>query len=144
MFSKACEYALKATLYVAQRSLNNSRAGIRDISRAINSPEAFTAKILQQLSRQKIVRSARGPSGGFEIAMEDLPTMKLSAIVRAIDGDSIYRACGLGLQKCDRNQPCPVHEQFEKIREEIRQMLENTGVMQLASNVASGQVCLKR
>ena len=44
------------------------RAGLKDIAFATNSPEAFTAKILQTLVRENLLLSIKGPNGGFEIA----------------------------------------------------------------------------
>ena len=65
MFSKATEYALRATIYIAQKSTEEKKLGLEEIARAIDSPQSFTAKILQSLTREKIVSSARGPNGGF-------------------------------------------------------------------------------
>ena len=67
MFSKACEYGIKATIYIAMQSMQNSRVSLKDIAKEIDSPVAFTAKILQQLARNKIVESVKGPTGGFQI-----------------------------------------------------------------------------
>ncbi len=59
MFSKATEYALRATIYLAQNSSEDKKIGIRSIAIAINSPESFTAKILQLLTKNnKIIRLA--------------------------------------------------------------------------------------
>ena len=46
MFSKTCEYGIKAVLYIASQSLENKRVKIGDIVQNIDSPEAFTSKIL--------------------------------------------------------------------------------------------------
>jgi len=120
MFSKACEYGIKATLYIAEQALHNDeKIGVKDIAKQIESPEAFTAKILQILSKNKIIKSLKGPSGGFYIPKEQLENIKLSAIVMAIDGDYIYKGCGLGLSQCNEEKPCPVHDQFKEIRNEF-------------------------
>ncbi|MCB0485648.1 MAG: Rrf2 family transcriptional regulator, partial [Flavobacteriaceae bacterium] len=65
MFSKACEYAIRATLYISIKSIEGSRLGIKEIAKEIDSPEPFTAKILQTLSREGIISSIKGPNGGF-------------------------------------------------------------------------------
>ena len=51
MFSKACEYAIRATLYIAGATANDQRVTVKDIASEVNAPEAFTAKILQKLVR---------------------------------------------------------------------------------------------
>ena len=53
MFSKACEYAIRSTIYIAERSNLDKRVSITDIAKAIDSPEAFTAKILQQQKKNQ-------------------------------------------------------------------------------------------
>jgi DNA-binding IscR family transcriptional regulator len=59
MFSKTCEYAIKASIYIASQSLAQKRVGIKDIAQAIESPEAFTGKIMQVLSKNHIVASVK-------------------------------------------------------------------------------------
>ena len=145
MFSKACEYGIKATLYIAEQALHSDKkTGVKDIAKAIESPEAFTAKIMQILSRNKIVNSVKGPSGGFYIAKEQLEKIKLSQIVMAIDGDQIYRGCGLGLDQCNEDKPCPVHDKFKIIRDELAHMLTQTSLLELANGLDSGLTFLKR
>ncbi|MDQ3046729.1 MAG: Rrf2 family transcriptional regulator [Bacteroidota bacterium] len=143
MFSKACEYGIRATLYIAVRSRQDERAGLKDISREIDSPEPFTAKILQQLTRSGIIDSHKGPSGGFAIDKEKLQKIRLSQVVFAIDGDGIYKTCGLGLKACSEKQPCPVHNKFKKIREELKDLLDNTNLEDLAIKLKSGTTFLK-
>jgi len=144
MFSKACEYAIRATIYIAQQSLNSHRVSLKAISKEIDSPSAFTAKILQQLSRNKIITSVMGPTGGFEVSEKQLREIKLYHIVDAIDGDKIYNGCGLGLKACNASKPCPVHNQFARIRNDLQQMLKKTNLHDLASDVGIGMTFLRR
>lgn len=123
MFSKTCEYAIRAVLYIAQKTDESRRIGIKEIAHEIGSPEHFIAKILQELSRKGIVQSAKGPNGGFYLD-EQSKGQPLINIVVAVDGDKIFTGCALGLKKCTKEKPCPLHYKFEKIRNELRQMLE--------------------
>src|SRR5690554_2637996 len=145
MFSKACEYGIKATLYIAQQALSTEqKIGVKDIAKEINSPEAFTAKIMQTLSRDKIVYSMKGPSGGFFIPKDELGSIRLSSIVKAIDGEDIYRGCGLGLEQCSETEPCPLHDKFKLIRDELAKMLTETSLLELANGLDLGLTFLKR
>ena len=134
MFSKTCEYGLRAVIFIAQQTKSDKKVGISTISEAIDSPQAFTAKILQQLTKHKIIQSVKGPTGGFFIDNEKLKTVTLSNIVEVLDGDTIYTGCGLGLHECNENKPCPLHFKFIKIREELREMLENTTLLELSED----------
>ncbi|MCP4977854.1 MAG: Rrf2 family transcriptional regulator [Maribacter sp.] len=144
MFSKACEYGIRASTYIALQSHEGKRASLKDIARETDSPVAFTAKILQQLSKNKIIDSVQGAAGGFEIVKSKINHIKLSEIVYAIDGDNVYMGCGLGLEKCNANKPCPVHDKFVAIRDDLRDMLENTTLYEMTSGLEVGLTYLKR
>jgi len=110
MFSKTCEYGIRATIFIASESYQNKRVGLKDIAKKIDSPEAFTAKILQILSKDNIINSIKGVGGGFEIPRESMKDIKLAQIVNALEGDRVFTGCGLGLTHCSEDHPCPMHE----------------------------------
>ena len=141
MFSKACEYGIRAVLFLAQKAQDDLRPNITEIAKATASPEAFTAKILQQLVKNGIVLSKKGPKGGFYI--EKNSKLRLIEIVTAIDGDKIFLGCGLGLDQCSSLHPCPVHDQFEQVRGDLKHMCENTFVMDLATKLNLGDTFLR-
>ena len=143
MFSKACEYGIKASIFIAINSYEGKLVSPKEIAKEIDSPQAFTAKILQALVKHDIVNSVKGAYGGFEIDRNKIATVKLYQIVNAIDGDEIYNGCGLGLHKCDETHPCPVHDKFKAIREDLKYMLEETSLEELALNIKSGAAFLK-
>lgn len=143
MFSKACEYGIRASIYITEQSLRDRKVSLKDVAKAIESPEAYTSKILQQLVRNNIINSDKGPTGGFSMDKQGLEKIKLSTIVTAIDGKDIYSGCGLGLKKCNENKPCPVHNQFKLIRENLKEMLETTTLKSLALKLEKGLIFLK-
>jgi len=57
MFSKACEYAIRSVVFISVSSLKGERVGFKEIAKEIDAPEAFTAKILQKLSKSGIIES---------------------------------------------------------------------------------------
>jgi Rrf2 family transcriptional regulator, iron-sulfur cluster assembly transcription factor len=81
MFSKACEYGIRAAIYIAQQSLLDRKVNLKEISEAIESPVAYTSKILQKLSRNSIINTDKGPTGGFSMDKFKLEKVKLSSIV---------------------------------------------------------------
>lgn len=144
MFSKACEYGIRASTYIALQSLEGKRVSLKEIAEEIDSPVAFTAKILQQLSKNNIVDSVKGSAGGFQIEKKQIDNIKLSEIVYAIDGSNVYVGCGLGLKKCNANKPCPVHDKFVKIRDDLKMMLESTNLYEMTVGLEVGLTYLKR
>ena len=144
MFSKACEYGIRASTYIALQSLQGRRVSLKEIAEKINSPAAFTAKILHQLSKCNVLDSIKGPTGGFEISKENIKTIMLSDIVFAIDGNSIYEGCALGFDECNSNKPCPVHDKFLAIRDDLKNMLKKTSLFELATKLENGLTFLKQ
>ena len=124
MFSKTCEYAIRAMLFIAQKSKNGNKTGIKEIAKGIDSPEYFIAKILQNLSRRGLVQSLKGPNGGFYLDKLSLK-ISLAEIVKAIDGNKIFSGCALGLDFCSETKPCPIHHEFKKIRKDLEDVLQN-------------------
>lgn len=143
MFSKACEYAIKAVIIISLNSSKNKLTGVKEISEEIDSPEAFTAKILQNLVKQEIISSKKGPNGGFYLSEDQIKNVKISHIVKAIDGDSLFVRCGLGLKQCSEKNPCPIHHDFKKIREQIKSLLESTPINTLSIKLIEGLGTLK-
>ncbi|WP_348798450.1 RrF2 family transcriptional regulator [Flavobacterium adhaerens] len=143
MFSKTCEYGIRATIFIASESYQNKRVGLKDIAKKIDSPEAFTAKILQILSRNNIIKSIKGVGGGFDIPKESMKDIKLSQIVTALEGDSVFTGCGLGLSHCSEEHPCPMHDKFKAIRNELAHMLETTNLEELAQGIKKGDTFLR-
>ena len=143
MFSKSCNYAIKASIFIAKFSLEDEKVGFVDVAKEIDSPQAFTAKILQTLVKAGIIDSVKGVNGGFYIPRRRITSTYLVQIVHAIDGDAVFSGCGLGLAQCDENHPCPVHDKFKSIRDELSQMLYSTNLEELALGIKSGNTFLK-
>jgi len=144
MFSKACEYGIRATIYIAMQSLEGNRVNLKEIAAAIDSPVAYTAKILQQLVKNNIVESVKGAHGGFQIERSRIDSIKLNQIVSAIDGDKIFKGCALGLSECSESLPCPMHFKFKEIRDNLEQMTMETSIYELATGLEVGLTFLKR
>lgn len=143
MFSKACEYGIRSAIYIASQSAQKRKVGLKEVAREIDSPEAYTSKILQKLSKGGVITSEKGPTGGFSIESQNLKSTKLSEVVIAIDGDGIFKGCGLGLKQCDELRPCPLHFKFKEVRDKLQLLLESTRISELSGNMDNGLGFLK-
>ena len=144
MFSKACEHGLRAVIYIASQSLQGRRVKIGDIAKYTDSPEAFTGKVIGALAKHHIVNSHTGPNGGFDISERQMIETRGSDVIKAIDGDDAYLGCILGLKECSEANPCPMHEQFSKVRFTLKKVLETTTIYDLATNFKLGKSVLKK
>ncbi len=140
MFSKATEYALRATIFIAQKGTEENKIGIGEIAKAIDSPQSFTAKILQALRKDdKIIRSVSGPNGGFFMT-EKAKGLPVRAILEAMGENELLDKCVLGLAKCSEAKPCPMHSKYKIIKELLRELFENKTIQQLADDIEKGAV----
>ncbi|CAL1519500.1 Rrf2 family transcriptional regulator [Chitinophaga sp. MM2321] len=143
MFSKTCEYAIRAMIFIAHKSKDGNKVGIKEIAKGIDSPESFIAKILQDLSRKGLVQSLKGPNGGFYLDNKSLKC-SLADIVTEVDGDKLFSGCGLGLKQCSESHPCPIHHEFKKVRAEIKQMLEKAKLGEFTAQLDLNLTFLRR
>ncbi|HEY5465111.1 MAG TPA: Rrf2 family transcriptional regulator [Hanamia sp.] len=135
MFSKTTEYALRATIFIAQKGTKDKKLGIDEIAKAIDSPQSFTGKILQLLSKDsKVISSAKGPNGGFYIT-EQSKKLPVRAVLEAVNDDDILTTCILGLRKCSQKNPCPMHSEFKQIRDQLNKLFEKKTIASLADKM---------
>jgi len=116
---------------------------LKEIAENIHSPEAFLGKILQNLSRAGIIRSMKRPGGGFYLDQGDMST-PLSEVVKAIDGESLFVGCGMGLEFCSEQYPFPLHHEFKTIRNNLSEMLQKTTVGQFNDELINGKILLTK
>ncbi|MDF0718623.1 Rrf2 family transcriptional regulator [Kaistella sp. PBT33-4] len=143
MFSKACEYAIKAAIYVAKQSLRNELVNVKQVAVSVDAPVAFTAKILQRMNREKILESSRGKMGGFVFNEEKQKGTTIYDIVILFDGPGVFTECGLGLHRCSALNPCPVHDDFKIVREKLQIMTQKFSFFDLAVRTESGLAWLR-
>jgi Rrf2 family protein len=133
IFSRGCEYAFQAILYLASQPPERPILQ-RDISSALNIPPHFLGKVLQLLSRSNLVISQKGKSGGFVLgrAAEDI---YLYDILEATDGAACLDGCILGFSECGDENPCPLHPQWKQNKEKIIEMLQSRNTEELSKEL---------
>jgi len=132
IYSKACEYGIRALTHLARQS--NQLAVVRDISDAEGIPHYFLGKILQTMAKEGLVLSTKGPGGGFKLA-QPAEEISLYDIKGAIDGVDDLHECAVGLEQCNDEMPCPLHDTFSPLRESIKQYLQGTTLAEMAEAV---------
>ena len=134
MFSKACQYAIRAVIYLAAETTIEQRKGVKDIAEALDVPGPFLAKLLQQLTRNHLVSSTKGPHGGFYLSEKDR-SRTLREVVACIDGPQVLSSCILGLRVCSSKNPCPLHGQALLYRQGLLQVLDHKTIGELAKEI---------
>ena len=141
MLSYTCKIVVKAVIYLASKFETGERSGILEIAAHLNASEHTIGKMLQTLVKQDIIKSMKGPSGGFYIIRSQL-RQPIMSIVQAIDGRDVFKTCALGLHKCSSSHPCPVHDDYKAGRDIMENLFKNRRIMDLCGAVNNGSAFL--
>ena len=137
LFSRQCEYALQAILFLALKP-ENKTTSIKELTERLDLPYHFVAKILQALRRKGILLSVKGPAGGFTLGMS-ANEISFLRIVEAVDGTSLMNACVLGFPECTSDLPCSLHTAWAEIRERIYNTLASQYVGEMSAQMQKPQ-----
>jgi Rrf2 family transcriptional regulator, iron-sulfur cluster assembly transcription factor len=134
MLSNSCRYGIRAVIYLAGQPDSAGMTGIKKISSDLGLPTPFLAKILQQLVKQKILNSSKGPHGGFSL-MRDPRKITLLDIVNSIDGQDVFTSCIMHNGSCEgvenNIKHCPLHEDYQNTRSELINLFSNKTIYDL-------------
>lgn len=136
LLSQTCKYAIRAALHLAQHDATPLLS--RDIARALDVPEHFLAKVLQDLARARLLHSTKGRGGGFRLA-QPASDIKLLEIVQAIEGPYFGDGCVLGLPECSNENACPLHYQWVEVKTSILQLLAQKSLGELVAEQSPTQ-----
>ena len=137
MLSHTCKTAVKAVIFLATKFETGEKVGIREIAEYIDASEHTVGKLLQTLVKLDVIKSHKGPTGGFYITEEQL-AQPIIHIVEAIDGQAFFQTCGLGLSKCSAKHPCPIHEEYKQARDILEKIFRTRRVADLREPVNTG------
>ena len=141
MLSNSSKYAIKAVLFLALNSTKENKVMVKDIAKPINVPQAYIAKLLQDLARENIISSERGPKGGFYLDEENKKHTILN-IISVINGKEQFKTCMLSLENCDQDKPCPLHSMLSPSRDKILKILKNKTIKDAIIDVELGKTFL--
>ena len=138
MLSNTCKYALRALIYLGKYSETDHRIGIKKISEDLELSSPFLGKILQNLVKQKLLVSTKGPNGGFALGKKP-ENITLWDIVTKVDGEEFFTNCLITLEPCKTHDPsrplCPIHAQYDKLRAEICSFYKETTLAIISSDI---------
>jgi Rrf2 family protein len=138
MISNTAKYAIRAVLYLAVKFKDGEKIGIKQISEDLTIPAPFLAKILQNLSKHKMLDSTKGPHGGFSIGKNPYEISFLD-IVEIIDGLDMFEECVFGLKVCEKDETfrnlCPVHNTSRPVRDAFYSLFKEQIVGDVADKI---------
>jgi Rrf2 family protein len=130
--SGTTQYALRAVLFVAEHGADEP-VRVDAIAAALNVPRNYLSKTLHTLARAGVLRSGRGPRGGFQLA--NRPDEISLARVAAPFDDLGSRTCLLGRASCGWKNPCSVHPHWEEVSSALQSFFRDTTIADLLGGI---------
>lgn len=127
MLTNKGKYGLKAMLFLASLPSGDSAMGA-EIASANNIPKKFLDAILLELRNAGMLRSKKGPGGGYALARSP-KDIRIGHIIRTLDGPlapincaskSAYVPC----QDCEDLETCAVRITMSKVRDAMSDILD--------------------
>lgn len=137
MLSQTAEYALRALLRLAEdRGPDPLPADV--ISTELGVPKNYLSKILHALGRRGIVRSSRGPQGGFRLAVP-ADELSLASIVEVFDPQLLaeQNRCLLGQTVCSDDEPCLAHDHWKAVSASVQNFFRRTTLADLVERTTT-------
>ncbi|MCS7023524.1 MAG: Rrf2 family transcriptional regulator [Bryobacteraceae bacterium] len=123
LFTKSAEYALRAMAHLASYP-QGTLLMAKQIAKEAKLPSQFLAKLLQHLAQKGLLRSVKGPRGGFGLVPR-AAQIRLADVLQSFDPGACERACPLGEPRCEA-PGCQMHDGWEALHSLIIKYLEQT------------------
>jgi len=131
ILSKTSEYAIRVLTYIAANG--NLLISTKVLSEKLTIPYKYLSQIMRKLSEAGFLEPVQGKYGGYRV-YKDIDTIYLYQIIDHLEGMELYQGCMLGYPKCDSENPCPIHDSWEKPRAMFLDMLFKTTIKDLINN----------
>jgi Rrf2 family iron-sulfur cluster assembly transcriptional regulator len=126
--NSTAQNALRAVLYIAEHGTTGP-VRVDDIAASLRSPRNYLSKTLHALARAGVLRSTRGPKGGFQLV--DLPeSLPLARVIGPFEPAG-ERRCLMGRTNCRDSHPCQVHHRWSGVATTVEDFFGQTMVADL-------------
>lgn len=141
--TRKTHYALIALSHLASEP--DGFSSTREIASQYHLPLPLLMNLLKQLTQQELVRSVRGPKGGYTLALPPRE-ITLTSIVRAVEGPIHITQCVSerdGQQgdddavECIRMSSCPVRSSLERLHRKMMNYLDSVTLADVIGDTES-------
>lgn len=126
--SSTAQQAIHALLCVAACQ-DDGAVRVDEIAAAIGCPRNYLSKTLHALVRAGVLRSARGPTGGFRLA-DAADRTTLASVIAPFEPVG-ERRCLMGQPACGDAHPCAIHHRWAGVAGTVETFFNETTVASL-------------
>lgn len=122
LITRDTDYGIRALVYVAK---NKDRVvSVRELVEELGVPRAFIRKLMQKLTRKKILCSYKGKNGGFELAKEP-SKIKLINLMKIFQGKVVLDECMFKKRVCPNIKTCKLKKKLDRIERKVKEELKS-------------------
>jgi Rrf2 family iron-sulfur cluster assembly transcriptional regulator len=126
-------YALRAALALAEMGKDQEMVSINSLAEAEDIPSVFLEQIFFKLKKAGIVKSARGPGGGFSFN-RPLDSLTVKEIFDAAGEELTLMMCDRQETKCKRLSSCISHRIFASVTDKVNDYLDSLTLQMILEN----------
>ena len=131
MLSRTAEYAVRAVIVLA-REYGQRAVSADEIASILGAPHNYLSKTLNALARRGILTSARGPGGGFSLAVAPAVLTVADIVEVFADANASDARCLIRDSPCDPAHPCDTHGRWTALTRSAREPLLRTVISELS------------
>ncbi|MEY4503954.1 MAG: hypothetical protein RL154_246 [Pseudomonadota bacterium] len=136
IFSSACQDIIRAIVYLNGKE---DLVQVKKISEDLKVPFHFLSKNMQIVAKAGLITSKRGVDGGMKLA-KNPSDIKIMDIIKVVDGDKYFDGCLLGIGLCESENPCALHEEWTKRKDELVEIFGAISLQDIAEDLASQKI----
>ena len=133
VFTRSCQYAVLAMAHFACFK-EGHLCRVQEIAESQNLPAPFLATVLQNLARAGLMKSFKGPKGGFCLG-RPANQITLHDILESFGSLKGLSRCAIGQDDCPGDRLCPLHDRWEPVRQSVIDYLQGMTVADMAAAV---------
>lgn len=127
-FNKTTSYAISVLSFLA--NYKGYKYSAKKLNEILEIPWPYLRQLLTSLSKSGFIFSTQGRNGGFQLN-KPADQIVLAEIIDSVEGLNVLDTCIMGFKQCPFNHTCAMHEVWEKTRNGILEVLNNTTLDQL-------------
>lgn len=132
MLSKTSRYGIRAVLYIAAHTNEDSLIGIKELAEKVKISTPMLSKVLQFLTKRDLITSRKGRNGGFYLT-EVQKNQNLMHLIKQLEqSEYLITACLLGQKHCDTCFACPYRDKVASIRTELKAIYNTDSILETA------------
>lgn len=135
--TKKADYGLIALRHLA--SSPGLMSSTKEIADTYHLPVPLLSKVLQMLTKAKLLVSVPGTHGGYKLARDPHRITALE-VVHAIDGPVILTSCFTEHGRCEQTDSCTVREPLRRVHEAILDLLNKFTIVDLANDTGEAPI----